>query len=151
MIVMPKQNKADYLARVEKAVAEGKLWRAKEILQGNIAAAPFDPALYERYGTVLLAMGDLVEAGKYLFLAGTNEPEYLDAKELYLSRYAKNGWQHLYGTFPSRAKSLDLGEYPEPVAVELRRLAFPEQARTKFKAAQAATKRKTLKDRLLDI
>src|SRR5215203_3361718 len=151
MVVMPKQNKADYLARVEKAVAEGKLWRAKEILQGKIAAAPFDPALYERFGTVLLAMGDLVEAGKYLFLAGTNEPEYLDAKVLYLSRYARNGWQNLYGTFPSRAKLLDLSEYPEPVADELRRLGYPEHERRKLKAGQAATKPKTFKDRLLDI
>ena len=107
---MSKQNKTDYVGRVEKAVTEGKLWKAKEALQGRIAASRFDPALYEKYGTVLLAMGDLVEAGKYLFPAGANGPEYLDAKELYLSRHARNGWQNLYATFPSRAKLPDLSE-----------------------------------------
>ena len=148
---MSKQNKIDYIARVEKALSEGKLWKAKEILQGNVAAKKFDPALYEKYGLVLLEMGDLVEAGKYLFLAGKSRPEYAKAIDLYLSRYAKNGWQNLYATFPSWAKLLDLSEYPESVRHELRRLGYPEEERRKLKGAQAVSRPKTFKDRLLDI
>lgn len=147
---MSKRNKDSYMLRVEGAISEGKLWKAKEILQGHIAATKFDPALYERYGTVLLEMGDLVEAGKYLFLAGTNKPEHINAKELYLSRHARNGWQNLYSTFPSWAKLLDLSEYPEAVADELRSLGYPEEERRKLKAAQVVTKPKTFKDRLLN-
>lgn len=148
---MSKQNRTDYVERVEKAVAEGKLWKAKEVLQGRIKASRFDPALYEKYGTVLLAMGDLVEAGKYLFLAGANEPEYLNARELYLSRHARHGWQNLYVTFPTRAKLPDLSEYPEAVADELRRLGYPEEERRKLKAAHVLNRPKTLRDRLLNI
>lgn len=150
MLAMSKQNKTDYVERVERALTEGKLWKAKEVLQGRIAASGFDPALYEKYGTVLLAMGDLVEAGKYLFLAGADGPEYLNAEELYLSRHAGNGWQNLYATFPSRAKLLDLSEYPEAVADELRRLGYPEEERRKLKAAHVLTRPKTFRDRLLD-
>ena len=136
--------------RVAKALAEGKLWKAKEILQGNVAAQKFDPALYEQYGLVLLEMGDLVEAGKYLFLAGKSKPEYLKAIDLYLSRYAKHGWQNLYSTFPSWAKLLDLSEYPEPVGHELRRLGYPEEERRRLNEARVVTRPKTLQDRLLN-
>ena len=148
---MWKQNRLGYIERVERAVSEGKLWKAKEILQGHVAATKFDPALYERYGMVLLAMGDLVEAGKYLFLAGQNKPEYVKAKELYLSRYARNGWHNLYSTFPAWGKLLDLSEYPETVADELRRLGYPEAERRKLKSAQVVTKPQTLKDRFPDL
>ncbi len=145
---MFRQNKTDYTARVGKALSEGKLWKAKEILRGHVATTKFDPALYEQYGLVLLEMGDLVEAGKYLFLAGKSKPEYVKAIDLYLSRHAKNGWQNLYGTFPSRAKLFDLNEYPESVGHELRRLGYPEEERRRLNEARAVTRPKTLKDRL---
>jgi tetratricopeptide (TPR) repeat protein len=147
---MFKRDKTDYVARAGKALAEGKLWKAKEILQGNVAATKFDPALYEQYGLVLLEMGDLVEAGKYLFLAGKSKPEHIKAIDLYLSRHARHGWQNIYGTFPARAKLLDLSEYPESVAHELRRLGYPEEERRKLNEARVVTRPKTLKDRLLD-
>lgn len=148
---MPEQNRTDYLMRVEKALSEGKLWRAKEILQGNVSAKKFDPVLYEKYGLVLLEMGDLVEAGKYLFLAGKSNPEYVKAVDLYLSRYAKNGWQNLYATFPASAKLLDPSEYPEPVGYELRRLGYSEKERRKLKGAQVVSKPEALKNKLLNI
>ena len=147
---MFERNKTDHMVRVGKALSEGKLWKAKEILQGHVAAAKFDPALYEQYGLVLLEMGDLVEAGKYLFLAGKSRPEYIKAIDLYLSRHARSGWQNLHGTFPSRAKLLDLSEYPESVGHELRRQGYPEEERRRLSEARVATGPKTLKDRLLD-
>ena len=42
----------------DAALAEGKLWRAKEILQGNLGTRGYDLELYERLGQVLLEMGD---------------------------------------------------------------------------------------------
>lgn len=145
---MFERNKPEYMARVEKALSEGKLWKAKEILQGNVGTTKFDPALYEQYGLVLLEMGDLVEAGKYLFLAGKSRPEYVEAVDLYLSRHAKNGWRNLYGTFPAWAKLLDLSEYPESVGHELRRLRYPEGKRRRLNEARVANRPQTLKGRL---
>jgi hypothetical protein len=134
----------------DKALTEGKLWKAKEVLQGRIATSRFDPALYEKYGTVLLAMGDSVEAGKYLFLAGTNRPEDLSAKALYLARHARK-WENLYATFPSGARLPELSEYPKAVADELRRLGYSEQEGGRLRAAHDLIEPKTFRGRLLDL
>ena len=117
-------------ARVDQAVSDGELWRAKEILQGNIGVQEYLPELYERYGEVLLQMGDLVEAGKYLFLSGVRLPEYERAISLYWARYTRRGPACLYRSFPSKAKLTTLDDYPEPVRGELAALGLPRQLRS---------------------
>src|SRR5690242_2689152 len=84
-----------YMARVEAALAKGQLWRAKEICHGAIRNEPYDPALYECYGQVLISSGDLADAGKYLFLSGRRKPEYQEAIALYLRRNMKQGFFRL--------------------------------------------------------
>ena len=54
--------------RVDEAIEQGETWRAKEILRGNIGSGSYDSLLYERYGLLLMELGELVEAGKYLVL-----------------------------------------------------------------------------------
>lgn len=71
---------------VDQAIADGKLWKAKEVLQGRLASPEFDPDVLRRYGEVLLAMGDMIEAGRMLFGSGVRRPEYSEAIELFLSR-----------------------------------------------------------------
>ena len=56
--------------------AAGQIWRAKELLRGNIAGGRVDPPLLEEYGRLLDSVGDRVEAGKYLFLSGVRSPAY---------------------------------------------------------------------------
>lgn len=80
------QPKKPFPTRVQAALSRGELWRAKEILQGAIATLKYDPLLYEQYGLILFQMGDLVEAGKYLFLSGQVKEEYETAINLYLKR-----------------------------------------------------------------
>ncbi len=63
------------LDRADQAVREGRLWRAKEILQGGMRSAGYDVVFFERLGVLLLRMGDLLEAGKFLFLSGRREPD----------------------------------------------------------------------------
>ena len=117
-------RKQSYQQRVEAALAEGKLWRAKEILQGRLGQSPYDPARYALYGTVLLRMGDLVEAGKYLFLSCERNSEYQEAIELYLRRHARRDWPSLAATFPRAARHLAADAYPEAVRQDLRRLGL---------------------------
>lgn len=90
--------------RVNAALDEGKLWRAKEMLQGNLGTRGYDVELYERYGQLLLQMGDDVEAGRFLFLSGAREPEYAAAIELYIERYKNAGPRALCMTFPYSAR-----------------------------------------------
>lgn len=140
---MSAQDSSERFARVEPALAEGKSWRAKEMLQGNIAGTQYDAELYERYGLVLMLMGDMVEAGKYLFLAGRDEPNYAEAVGLYLSRHAKKGWKNLYFTFPRRARFTKIDSYPDAVQKVLQELKFsPKDLPTRKVYAQPPPTRK---------
>jgi hypothetical protein len=118
---------ADFLVRARSEIGEGRLWRAKEILGGNLPARGYDLTLYEEYGVLLAQMGDAVEAGRFLFLSGAQKPEYREPVQLYLRRFGANGWTQLVGSFPAAAKLSALSDYPESVQTELRRLGRPEQ------------------------
>jgi hypothetical protein len=111
--------------RVEREIQAGRIWRAKEILQGTIATSSYDPALFERYGQLLLGMGDTVEAGKYLFLSGVRKPEYEEAISLFVDRFARKNPSHLHATFPTSARLVTRDAYPPVVAQELARLNVP--------------------------
>lgn len=106
-------------AHVQAALDEGKLWRAKEILQGRVGSMPYSPALYEQYGAVLLAMDDRMQAGKYLFLSGARRPEYEDAIATFMERHGRRSERQLVASFPANARSLALGRFPPNVRAAL--------------------------------
>ncbi len=117
----------DLYQRVDEAVQRGEVWRAKEILRGNIASGSYDSQLYERYGLLLMELGELVEAGKYLFLSGRRSPEYAQAIDVYLSRYPADRPEILYYSFPSAARfSEELSRYPLEVRRTLQERGLPE-------------------------
>ena len=117
----------DLYQRVDEAVEKGEVWRAKEILRGNIASGSYDSELYERYGLLLTELGELVEAGKYLFLSGRRSPEYARAIDVYLSRYPADRPEVLYHSFPSAARfSEQLSRYPLEVRRTLQERGLPE-------------------------
>jgi len=109
----------DNYKKSDKYLAEGCLWRAKEILQGHLATSKYDVVLFEKYGLVLLEMGDLLEAGKYLFLSGIRKPEYRESISIYLGRYEKKNINLLFHTFPHAAQTSEFTTYPESVVYEL--------------------------------
>lgn len=112
------------IERSKRARSEGRLWRAKEMLQGRISSHPYDAEIMEEYGSVLLEMGDDLEAGKYLFLSGARSPAYKSAINLYLDRFADSTAIHLHASFPAWARKVPLEQFPEPVANELRTRGF---------------------------
>jgi hypothetical protein len=118
----PPQIRPD---KLETALAAGELWRAKEILSGRIGSTAFDPALYERYGALLLQMGDKVAAGKFLFLCGSRRPEYDEAIGLFLRKYSKTGWRDLLASFPASARREPWSRLPVNVRDELRTRGAP--------------------------
>jgi hypothetical protein len=77
--IFMKEQRPDIWTRVNNEVRAGRLWRAKEILQGSICRE-YDLRIFERYGQILLLMRDNLEAGKYLFLSGSRKPEYEPAR-----------------------------------------------------------------------
>ncbi|HEX7180246.1 MAG TPA: hypothetical protein VF756_00280 [Thermoanaerobaculia bacterium] len=128
----------DLPPHVRDALDQGKLWRAKEILQGRIGSQTYDPLLYEAYGAVLLEMQDLLQAGKYLFLSGSRRPEYAQAIALFLDRHGRRGGGVLISGFPNRAKALPLDRLPEPVRRELLARGVSPKATRKSLASPTA-------------
>jgi len=116
------------LEHADLELVAGRPWRAKEILQGSIPNAGYDCELFEKLGLVLLEMGDLREAGRYLFLSGRREPAYAEAIRTFLVRHQKNP-RALYASFPRVAKLVVLAGYAEPLRGELKQLGFPEVLR----------------------
>lgn len=112
---------------IERARAEidrGRLWRAKEILQGSIRTLGYNLELYEEYGKLLLRMGDLPEAGRFLFLSGRRRPEYDEPIQLYLAKCGQSP-ARLFRSFPQKARLIVLATYPDTVENDLRQRGFP--------------------------
>ena len=115
----------------EREMARGNLWRAREILQGTIPNAGYDCTLFEKLGVVLLKMGDLLEAGRFLFLSGRREPAYEQSISIFLYRYGRRQPLDLFNAFPRQARLASVSEYPETVRQALLRLGFSEVLKTK--------------------
>ena len=111
--------------RVDAAVQRGQVWRAKELLRGNIGSGSYDSPLYERYGRLLLDLGEFVEAGKYLFLSGRQCPEFAEAIKVYLSRHPQGRPEVLYYSFPSAARFRQITRYPLAVRRVLEERGLP--------------------------
>jgi hypothetical protein len=106
--------------RVDQALAEGKLWRAKEILEGQLSTPDFDRELLLKYGRVLLAMGDLLAAGRVLFFSGYRDAEFQEAIELFLSRHPRSNRNRFAGSIPSMIRrQAHLAEYVASEEFEL--------------------------------
>jgi len=113
------------LRRAEREISNGRLWRAREILENTLGHSGYKAEIYEKLGTVLLEMKDLAQAGKYLFLSGVSKPEYQEAVGIFFEKY-ENKPRNLFHSFPRSAKLRKISEYPESVADKLRELGLPE-------------------------
>ena len=111
---------AQLIDRVQAEIAADRLWRAKEILRGNIASGRVEPEVLEQYGQLLERMGESVEAGKYLFLSGIRTPRYARAIELFRQRNAKRRGGDLLAQLPSAIRCRPFELLPPTVQRELR-------------------------------
>ena len=109
------------LAKAERERAAGRAWRAKEILGGAIGGGCAEPAVFQRYGELLEALGDRVEAGKFLFLSGVRTPEYADAIALFTTRHAKRRGRDLLWQLPTAVRGRAFAALPAAVQEDLRR------------------------------
>ena len=119
------------LDKARNEIEKGNLWRAKEILQGAIRSESYDVQLFEMLGTVFLQMGDLPEAGRFLFLSGVRRPEYLEAIEIFLSRHRRSKPHNFIYLLPRNARLRNVSDYPGEVAQVLREMGFPEVLKDK--------------------
>lgn len=117
---------ADLLGRADAEIAAGRVWRAKELLRGNLSSRA-EPALLERYGWLLEELGDRVEAGRYLFFSGSRRPEYEPPIALFLERHAKkNARRALIALIPAAVRRRRFDELPPALQEDLRRMGVHE-------------------------
>ena len=113
--------------KAEREIQKDRLWKAKEILQGNLKRFGYDKKLYEMYGKLLDRLGDKMEAGRYLFLSGKIKAEDSDSISLYLKRHTKKDPRYLLRTFPKASQLKTIEEYPESVAEVLKELGLKDK------------------------
>jgi hypothetical protein len=70
-------------------------------------------------------MGDMVEAGKYLFLSGQRGPAVDPAISLFLKRHARGQPGDLFAQFPRGVRSTGFSALPDVVRADLERLGMP--------------------------
>jgi hypothetical protein len=107
------------LERADAELAAGRAWRAREILGGAVGFTGGSAEILERYGLVLLQLGDLLEAGKFLFLSGRRGPDLEPAINLFLQRHGRASVAHLIAQFPAGVRRLGFDALPEAVRSEL--------------------------------
>ena len=152
---MTKNNPMSSLQRVlEKAEGEadaGRLWRAREILQGSIGNWPESPELLLAYGRVLMDLGDMVEAGKYLFISGTRGSEVDEAIGIFLERHGRGRLGDLLGQLPQSLRGPGLSKLPAVVRDDLEALGlFPDETTIRARELWSARQRQSWLSRSYD-
>ena len=126
------------LTRIDTEVAAGRAWRAKEIVGSSLSQAWLHPEVVERYGQLLLTLGDEMEAGKYLWLSGVRTAAYEPAIALFLHRHRRHGRAALLGQLPRSFRRLAFNQLPTELRRELSSLGIRESdfggARMRFAA-----------------
>jgi hypothetical protein len=113
------KHPTEILSRVETELSVGRVWRAKEILSGNIKSGLVVPEILERYGVLLDSVGDRLEAGKYLYLSGIRRPEYEYPIALFLQRHSKLDGPALVSRLPQAIRRTPFNELPAAVQADL--------------------------------
>jgi hypothetical protein len=113
-------SRDDVLIRVETHLEAGRVWRAKEILRGTISGGRADVAILEAYGRLLVSVGDVVEAGKYLYLSGIRAPAYAEPIALFTQRHAKRRGKDFVMQFPTVVRRQPFAALPVIVQDDLR-------------------------------
>jgi hypothetical protein len=109
---------------VQEMLDRGELWRAKQRVSGRISYR-YIPDLYEQYGVILMRMGDLRQAGRFLFLSGAREPAYDEAIAIFRRVHAKRGWETIIGEFPAGMKDLRRDQLAPQLRDELEAMGMP--------------------------
>lgn len=106
--------------RIDTEIANGRLWRAKQALQGRLRDATYDTTLFRRYGDVLAAMRDDDEAGRYYLLAGATQGEPGRLARAFLARRQGRDAARIWDTMPKAARRSRPASLPIGMQVLLR-------------------------------
>ena len=114
------------ISRADIETANGRLWRAREILGSSIPTYGYSREIFNALATVLLKMGDELEAGKY-FLLSIDIPTETErvAIDVFLGRCNDRNYRTLLAKFPAAARLENRDDYPEYLRKHLLRIDAP--------------------------
>lgn len=98
--------------RVEEEIDKGRLWRAKEILRGRLAASDYDPILFAQTADVLAAMRDDDEAGRFYLLAGRADGAAGGLARAHLARRSSMRFPQLWSEMPAAVRRVRMDAIP---------------------------------------
>jgi hypothetical protein len=88
-------NKMPKLERIHRDMQAGRLWKARDRLQGMLGTYPRSQEVMELLGDVLFRMGDWPEAGRYWFHTERNDENAQVAFHAFWVRYRESGCDKL--------------------------------------------------------
>ncbi len=118
------------ISRANQEIRQENLWRAKEILGSSLSTYSHSPDLMYTYANVLMQMGDLLEAGRFVLLAVESPTgSELDAIELFLARTRELDHVQLLQKFPRNARLQNRDQYPQYLRNHLIQIGAPDDLR----------------------
>lgn len=112
---------------IDTELAEGRAWRARELLAARVLTSDFDPELFRRYGAVLQAMGDQDEAGRFYMLAGENSGTEGLLADQFLQRRAQP-LNELWAAMPAAAHRIKPESPTQPMSQVLIETGYDKAA-----------------------
>jgi hypothetical protein len=106
-------------AGVQDDIDAGRLWKARDRLQGHYSRNHADQVVLDLLGSVWYAMGDLPQAGRHWFLTERSDAAATDAREAFHERFSHDAGAVLRALPRPAAPS----EYPDSVRLRLEELA----------------------------
>jgi hypothetical protein len=131
-------------ARARGLLAAGDAEGAVRLLSGSCYGAGYDTDYFELLGRALLACGQFSNAGRFLFLSGARQTEYVAAISHFLARHSDTrNFRQLQSQLPERIRVLwKLSQFPAVVAAELRTEGWPEDTQIAIVAHQTKSRTK---------
>jgi len=107
------------LQKISEALADDKLWLAREHYSSLTRICGYDQSIYKEYADLLLLMREDLAAGKFYFLSGERSGEAQRCIELFMKRYKRRKLGSIVSQFPKAAQKMAVEDYPDPIRSEL--------------------------------
>jgi|GEM_PF-2073440 len=121
-------NRPETRRKARRLLDDGDVDAALRILAGACDGTPVDTDYYRLLGEALLASGQPLNAGRFLFFAPPWTPPEQDAVDAFLKRNHDEGnHRQLHSQMPMRLRQAStLRAFPDEVAQRLRQLGWPD-------------------------
>lgn len=104
--------------RVREDVERGRLWKARDRLNGLLIESPTDQDVLDLVGSIWFEMGDLPQAGRYWWLTERDDERADRAREAFHERFGR----YPGGILTALPRLTHLELYPSPVRARLEEL-----------------------------